>query len=96
MLAWLSDQLREAASRLSIEGKLTADDDPTLDLLTLCATYAENDPEVALAFVDDQLTEPLLTILNACQVSHVINTANVLYTYVNRCPGVRCWNKREM
>ncbi|XP_022705922.1 kinesin-associated protein 3-like isoform X3 [Varroa jacobsoni] len=72
ILAWLNHQLREAASRLSVEGKFTAEDDPTLDLLTLCATYVENDAEVALAFVDGQHAEPLLTILNACQENDTV------------------------
>lgn len=82
ILAWLNHQLREAASRLSVEGKFTAEDDPTLDLLTLCATYVENDAEVALAFVDGQHAEPLLTILNACQVTEAVCTVSIFTPFV--------------
>lgn len=81
MLTWLSDQLRAASSRVAIENDLTSShDDPMLDLLSLAATYVENDPEVALAFVEDQLTEPLLAILNACQVgTGMISTLKRLF-----------------
>ncbi|OQR76801.1 kinesin-associated protein 3-like [Tropilaelaps mercedesae] len=80
MLAWLTSQLGEVTSRLSVESKLTAEDDPTLDLLSLCATYAENDPEIAAAFIDDQLTVPLLTILNACQENDTV-VVHVLWVF---------------
>ena len=65
-MIWIKDQLQAVSSQLE---RCTTEEDFVLDLLLLCATFAENDPEIAFDFVEKALYDCLLSILNACQVS---------------------------
>lgn len=65
MLLWINDQLQAVSSQLE---RCTTEEEFVLDLLLLCATFAENDPEIALDFIGKGLYGCLLSILNACQV----------------------------
>ncbi|XP_028966834.1 kinesin-associated protein 3 [Galendromus occidentalis] len=77
ILIWMNDQLQAVSSQLE---RCTTEEEFVLDLLLVCATFAENDPEIALDFIGKELHGHLLSILNACQENDTM-VVHVLWVF---------------